>query len=52
MSGSIESVKPIELTPNELELVSAGLSFNYSTIEWTYTQQKSDGSVPAPKPGR
>jgi hypothetical protein len=52
MSGSIESVKPIELTPNELELVSGGLSFNFSKIEVTYVQQKPDGSESAPKPNR
>ena len=52
MSGSIESVKPIELTPNELELVSGGLSFNFSKIEVTYVQQKPDGSEPAAKSNR
>jgi type VI protein secretion system component Hcp len=50
MSGNVESVKPAELVSNELELVSGGLSFNYSTMEWTYVQQKSEGSEPTPKP--
>ena len=40
MSETIESVKPTELSPSELDLVSGGVSLNYSTIEWTYTQQK------------
>jgi len=44
MPESIESVKPTELTPSELDLVSGGLTLNYSTIKWTYTQQKPDGS--------
>jgi type VI protein secretion system component Hcp len=53
MSRNIASVKPVELTANELDLVSAGeLSLNYSAIQWTYTKQKSDGSEPTPKPGR
>jgi hypothetical protein len=52
MSGSIESVKPIELPPNELELVSGGLSFNFSKIEVTYVQQKPEGAEPAPKLNR
>jgi hypothetical protein len=33
MSEIIDSVKPAELTPSELDLVSGGVSFNYSTIE-------------------
>ncbi len=52
MSGNVESVKPTALTPNELELVSGGLSFNYSSIEWTYTQQRPDGSASTSKPNR
>lgn len=52
MSGNFESLKSIELSPNQLELVSGGLSFNFSKIEVTYVQQKSDGSEPAPKPNR
>ena len=53
MSKNIESVKPVELTANELDLVSAGeVSFNYSAIQWTYTKQKPDGSELAPKSGR
>ena len=40
MSENIESVKPMELTPSELDLVSGGLSLNFTKIEWTYTQQK------------
>jgi hypothetical protein len=52
MSGNIERVKPTELTSTELELVSGGLSFNYSSIELTYAQQKLEGSEPAPKPNR
>jgi len=47
MPENIESVKPTELTPNELELVSGGM--NFSTIQWTYVQQKPDGSEPALK---
>jgi hypothetical protein len=50
MSGNIDSVKPTELSPNELELVSGGLSLNYSTMEWTCVQQKPDGSVTKSKP--
>jgi hypothetical protein len=53
MSKNIESVKPVELTANELDLVSAGeLSLNFSAIQWTYVQQRSEGSEPAPKPAR
>jgi hypothetical protein len=52
MSGNIERVKPTELTSTELELVSGGLSFNYSSIELTYAQQKLEGPEPAPKPNR
>jgi hypothetical protein len=44
MSESIESVKPAELTPSELDHVSGGLTLNFTKIEWTYTQQKPDGS--------
>jgi hypothetical protein len=50
MSGNFENVKPTELLPNELEFVSGGLSFNYSAIEWSYVQQKPEGSEPGPKP--
>jgi hypothetical protein len=48
ISEIIESVKTTELTPSELDLVSGGLSFNYSTIEWTYTKQKPDGTPNKP----
>jgi type VI protein secretion system component Hcp len=52
MSRNIESVKPVELTADELDLVSAGeLSLEFSAIQWTYVQQRSEGSEPAPKPG-
>jgi type VI protein secretion system component Hcp len=52
MSAKVESAKAAELTFNELEAVSGGMSFEYSTIKWTYVQQKSDGGEPAPKPNR
>jgi hypothetical protein len=52
MSGNIDSVKLVELTPNELEIASGGLSFNYSATEWTYVQQKPDGAEPTSKPIR
>jgi hypothetical protein len=48
MSENIESVKSTELRPSELDLVSGGLSFNFSTIEWTYTKQKPDGTPNKP----
>jgi type VI protein secretion system component Hcp len=48
MSEKSESVNPTELTPSELDLVSGGLSFDYSTIEWTYTKQKPDGTTNKP----
>jgi hypothetical protein len=48
MSEIIESEKTVELTPSELDLVSGGVSFNYSTIEWTYTKQKPDGTPNKP----
>jgi len=51
MSGNVENARPTKLSPNELELASGGLSFNYSAIEWTYDRQKSEGSEPRPKPG-
>jgi hypothetical protein len=50
MPENIESVRPAELTPNELELVSGGMSLSFSKIEWTYVQQKPDGSGPTLKP--
>jgi type VI protein secretion system component Hcp len=52
MSRNIESVKPVELTADELDLVSGGeFSLEFSAIRWTYVQQRSEGSEPAPKPG-
>jgi hypothetical protein len=42
MPENPENVKPTEFTPNELELVSGGM--NFSTIKWTYTQQKKTGA--------
>jgi hypothetical protein len=48
MSEIIESEKTVELPPSELDLVSGGVSFNYSTIEWTYTKQKPDGTPNKP----
>jgi hypothetical protein len=50
MSENIERVKPVELTANELEIVSGGVSLNFSTIELTYVKQTSDGAAPATKP--
>jgi hypothetical protein len=50
MSGNIESVKPVELTANELEIVSGGVSLNFSTIEWTYVKQTAAGSESTSKP--
>jgi type VI protein secretion system component Hcp len=50
MSGNIESAKPAELTANELDVVSGGVSLSYSTIEWTYVKQTAAGSEPASKP--
>jgi type VI protein secretion system component Hcp len=44
MSEIIENAKPTELTPSELDLVSGGLTLNFTKIAWTYTQQKPDGS--------
>lgn len=52
MSGNVESVKAAELTSSELEVVSGGLSFNYSAIKWTYVEQRAEGAEPPPKPGR
>jgi hypothetical protein len=51
MSGNNERVKPAELTPNELEVVSGGVSLSYSTIEWTYVKQTAAGSESTSKPG-
>jgi hypothetical protein len=48
MSEIIESVKTVELTQSELDFVSGGLSFDYSTVEWTYTKQKADGTPNKP----
>jgi hypothetical protein len=43
MSENIESMKPTELTPSELDLVSGGVTLNFTKIELTYTQQKPEG---------
>jgi type VI protein secretion system component Hcp len=44
MSEIIESVKPTELTPSELDLVSGGVSLNFSKIEMSYVPQNADGT--------
>jgi hypothetical protein len=36
----------VELSERELDRVSGGISFNYSHIEWSYVQQKPEGSAP------
>jgi hypothetical protein len=35
----------VELSDRELDCVSGGISFNYSSIEWKYVQQKPEGSA-------
>jgi hypothetical protein len=50
MSGNIERVKPAELTPDELEAVSGGVSLSYSSIERTYVKQTAAGSESTSKP--
>jgi type VI protein secretion system component Hcp len=44
MSEIIESVKTAELTPSELDLVSGGVSLNFSKIEMSYVPQNADGT--------
>jgi type VI protein secretion system component Hcp len=42
-------VEGTELSGKDLEEVEGGVSLNYGTIQWTYTQQKSDGSTDGTK---
>jgi hypothetical protein len=50
MSEIIESVKPTELTPCELDLVSGGVTLNFTKIETSYVPQDEAGSVKKPNP--
>jgi hypothetical protein len=43
MSEIIESVKPAEMTPSELDLVSGGLTFNLTNVELSSYQQSGSG---------
>jgi hypothetical protein len=52
MSKNIDSAKLVELTSNELEFVSGGVTFNYSATELTYVQQKPAGGEPTSQPNR
>jgi type VI protein secretion system component Hcp len=43
-----ESAPNEELSSEELDQVAGGeISFTFSQIEWTYTQQKQDGTAAA-----
>ena len=47
-----ESAPNEELTSEELDQVAGGeISFTFSQIEWTYTQQKQDGTAAAAPDG-
>jgi hypothetical protein len=50
MSEIIESVKPTELTPSELDLVSGGVTLNFTKIETSYVPQDEAGSLKKPNP--
>ena len=42
-----EEITDVPLPESELDKAVGGeaVTFNYGTIKWTYTQQKSDGTV-------
>jgi hypothetical protein len=40
---------PVEIPAEYWDTIAGGLSFNYSTVEWTYVQQKSEGNEPGAK---
>ena len=47
-----ESAPNQELSSEELDQVAGGeISFTFSQIEWTYTQQKQDGTAAAATDG-
>jgi type VI protein secretion system component Hcp len=41
----IEEVPSLELTAENLEKVSGGVSMSYSTIKWEYTKQDDTGAA-------
>ncbi len=46
MSGNVENAKLGELTADQLDLVSGGVSLSFTRIEFTYTQQHTRLSSP------
>ncbi len=48
MSGNVENAKLGELTADQLDLVSGGVSLSFTRIEFTYTQQHTNSPPPPP----